>query len=272
MADGYAQATGRPAFLNLHTSAGLGNAIGNLTNAQTNGHAARGHRRPAGLRATSRPTRSSPATSSAWPRPVSQVGPRGAHAAASWARSCAGPSTTPSGPPARSGVREPAHVDARRGGRRAGAAAVAPSCAGRRPAALDELAELLTEPADREAGHRRRPTRSATVRRRRRPGRPGRGARRAGLRRAAPPARRRSRRPTRCTPGCWRRRRPPSGPTLAPYERVLRSSAARPFMVYPYTDGSPLPDGTELIQLSPRSAAARAHLRRPPRRGRRPRA
>lgn len=37
MADGYAQVTGRPAFLNLHTSAGLGNAIGNLTNAQANG-------------------------------------------------------------------------------------------------------------------------------------------------------------------------------------------------------------------------------------------
>src|SRR5688572_6559482 len=37
MADGYAQASGRPAFLNLHTSAGLGNAIGNLTNAQANG-------------------------------------------------------------------------------------------------------------------------------------------------------------------------------------------------------------------------------------------
>jgi benzoylformate decarboxylase len=37
MADGYAQATGRPAFLNLHTSAGLGNAIGNLTNAVANG-------------------------------------------------------------------------------------------------------------------------------------------------------------------------------------------------------------------------------------------
>ena len=36
MADGYAQATGRPAFLNLHTSAGLGNAIGNLTNAVAN--------------------------------------------------------------------------------------------------------------------------------------------------------------------------------------------------------------------------------------------
>src|SRR4051795_13610111 len=36
MADGYAQATGRPAFLNLHTSAGLGNAMGNLTNARAN--------------------------------------------------------------------------------------------------------------------------------------------------------------------------------------------------------------------------------------------
>jgi benzoylformate decarboxylase len=39
MADGYAQATGRPAFLNLHTSAGLGNAVGNLTNARANGTA-----------------------------------------------------------------------------------------------------------------------------------------------------------------------------------------------------------------------------------------
>ncbi|MDQ6698518.1 MAG: thiamine pyrophosphate-binding protein [Actinomycetota bacterium] len=37
MADGYAQFSGRPAFLNLHTSAGLGNAIGNLTNARANG-------------------------------------------------------------------------------------------------------------------------------------------------------------------------------------------------------------------------------------------
>ncbi|MCI3949592.1 MAG: acetolactate synthase [Acidimicrobiales bacterium] len=36
MADGYAMATGRPAVLNLHTSAGLGNAVGNLTNAAAN--------------------------------------------------------------------------------------------------------------------------------------------------------------------------------------------------------------------------------------------
>ncbi|HVM39185.1 MAG TPA: thiamine pyrophosphate-binding protein [Acidimicrobiia bacterium] len=36
MADGYAQATGRPAFVNLHTSAGLGGGVGNLTNALAN--------------------------------------------------------------------------------------------------------------------------------------------------------------------------------------------------------------------------------------------
>jgi len=33
MADGYAQATGRPAFVNLHTAPGVGNAMGGLFNA-----------------------------------------------------------------------------------------------------------------------------------------------------------------------------------------------------------------------------------------------
>jgi len=37
MADGYAQATGRPALVNLHAAAGTGNAMGNLINTQT-GH------------------------------------------------------------------------------------------------------------------------------------------------------------------------------------------------------------------------------------------
>src|SRR5580658_8547381 len=37
MADGYAQATGRPALMNLHAAAGTGNAMGNLVNTQT-GH------------------------------------------------------------------------------------------------------------------------------------------------------------------------------------------------------------------------------------------
>ncbi|MEY2433032.1 MAG: benzoylformate decarboxylase [Acidimicrobiaceae bacterium] len=36
VAEGYAMASGRPSFLNLHTSAGVGNAIGALTNAQAN--------------------------------------------------------------------------------------------------------------------------------------------------------------------------------------------------------------------------------------------
>ena len=37
MADGYAQATRRPSFLNLHTAAGLGNAMGNLSNSRATG-------------------------------------------------------------------------------------------------------------------------------------------------------------------------------------------------------------------------------------------
>ncbi|MGR6924593.1 thiamine pyrophosphate-binding protein [[Actinomadura] parvosata] len=37
MADGYAQATGRPALASLHAEAGLGNAMGNLTNARVAG-------------------------------------------------------------------------------------------------------------------------------------------------------------------------------------------------------------------------------------------
>src|ERR1700709_2306025 len=36
MADGYAQATGRPALLNLHTSAGTGNGMGNIMTAFLN--------------------------------------------------------------------------------------------------------------------------------------------------------------------------------------------------------------------------------------------
>ncbi len=36
MADGFAQATGRPALVNVHTSAGLGNAMGNLITASLN--------------------------------------------------------------------------------------------------------------------------------------------------------------------------------------------------------------------------------------------
>ena len=37
MADGYAQATERPSFLNVHTATGLGNAMGNLSNSRATG-------------------------------------------------------------------------------------------------------------------------------------------------------------------------------------------------------------------------------------------
>jgi benzoylformate decarboxylase len=37
MADGYAQASGKPAFINLHTAGGLGHGMGNLLNAYTSG-------------------------------------------------------------------------------------------------------------------------------------------------------------------------------------------------------------------------------------------
>jgi thiamine pyrophosphate-dependent acetolactate synthase large subunit-like protein len=40
MPDGLAQATGRPALVNLHTAAGTGNAMGNLTNTQSGASAA----------------------------------------------------------------------------------------------------------------------------------------------------------------------------------------------------------------------------------------
>ena len=59
---------------------------------------------------------------------------------------------------------------------------------------------------------------------------------------------------TRCGPACWRRRQPASAPRSRRYERVL-AVGGRAFMVYPYTDGSPLPDGTELVQLSPDPAS-----------------
>src|SRR5919108_5530143 len=36
MADGYAQATGQPTHVNLHTAPGLGNGIGAIFNAQAN--------------------------------------------------------------------------------------------------------------------------------------------------------------------------------------------------------------------------------------------
>ena len=48
MADGYAQASGRPTLVNLHTAPGVGNAMGAILNAQANHSPLARHGRPAG--------------------------------------------------------------------------------------------------------------------------------------------------------------------------------------------------------------------------------
>ena len=239
MADGYAQATGRPAFLNLHTSAGLGNAIGNLTNAQANRHAARRDRRAAGRAPPRRPTRCCPATSSASPRRCRSGRTRCAPSTSS-ARSCAGRSTTPPRRRrARCSCRCAMDLLDEEGDAAACRRRLTGSSAGRSAAGLEELADLLTEPAvgklaivvGDEVAHRGAVGRAW-------PRWPRRSARPCTAARCTPPGC--SRRRTRCGPACCRRRRPASGPTLAAYERVLLIGG-QAFMVYPYTDGSPCP-------------------------------
>lgn len=48
MADGYAQASGETVLVNLHSAAGLGNAMGSLVNARTSRTPLRRHGGPAG--------------------------------------------------------------------------------------------------------------------------------------------------------------------------------------------------------------------------------
>ena len=48
MADGFAQSTGKPALVNVHTAAGTGNAMGNLVAAYQSQHPADRHCGPAG--------------------------------------------------------------------------------------------------------------------------------------------------------------------------------------------------------------------------------
>ena len=58
MADGFAQASGRPTHVNLHTAPGVGNAVGGDLQRPGQQVAAGDHRRPAGRarRSRSRPT------------------------------------------------------------------------------------------------------------------------------------------------------------------------------------------------------------------------
>ena len=186
MADGYAQATGRPAFVNLHTSAGPRQRHRQPHQRPVEPHAAGGDGGPAGL-PPHRHRSAAVRTARGAGRRHREVGPRGAHAPASWARCCGGRSTTPTtrrrgrcscrcpmdqldqdaGPaPAPSTLR----VDER--GRRARGAGRPPHRAG-----------------GRSGGDRGR-RRGGRRRRRAERGRPGGGAGRAGVRRAAPRPRR----------------------------------------------------------------------------------
>ena len=259
MADGYAQATGRPSFLNLHTSAGLGNAVGNLTNAKANGApivVTAGQQDERQLAAD--PLLSGPLVELA--APDLQVEPRGPQPGRAGHDPAAG--VPGRGQAAdRAGVHLAAHGPARAERRRR---------RGGRPAAVHHRHRLR-----RPAASRSWPTCSsgrasggsaivlgdevATA-----------GAQAASPRRwPRPSARRCSARPctaARCsTPRhpLWAGMLAPSAAAiraaLEPFERVLLVGG-QAFMVYPYSPGPPVPEGTELLHLSPDPLPlARAH-------------
>jgi benzoylformate decarboxylase len=245
MADGYAQATGRPAFLNLHTSAGLGNAIGNLTNAQTMGtplvvtagQQHYGHIEADPLLAGDLVGLAAPV--SRWTHEVRSLRELGTIVRRAF-HDAAGP---PAGPvfvslpmstldeEGDAPVPPPSHI-------------VRQTTAG----GLHELAELLTEPAvgklaivaSRDVGASAASDALSDLAEAL--GAPVFAAPLHGSTALAP------------THPLFAGMLAPAAAairaTLAPYERVF-AVGARPFMAYPYTDGSPLPEGTDLIQLCP---------------------
>ena len=221
MADGYAQATGRPAFLNLHTSAGFGNAIGNLTNAQAN-------RTPLVVTAGQQDDRhivADPLLSgdlvglaapvSKWAHEVRSLGELG-----TIVRRAFHDATAP--PPGPVFVSMPMSTLDEEGE----APVPAPSTIERRAvaASLDELAALLTEPAvgrlaivvgdEVERVRRGRPLSPAW---------PRRSAPRCTPARCTPPAS--SPPPIRCGRACSSRRRAPSGPRWRPTSGCSSSAA-----------------------------------------------
>jgi benzoylformate decarboxylase len=245
MADGYAQVTRRPAVLNLHTSAGLGNAIGNLTNAQANttplvvtaGQQDYGHIEADPLLAGDLVGLARPVSKWAHEvRTLRELGTilrRAFHDAA----------TPPAGPVF---VSMPmSTLD------EAGDAPVpTASTIERRTTAehLEELAELLTEASVGSVaivvGDEVAQSGAATA--------VARLAETLGAPVYASPLHSQGVFP----PGhpLWAGMLPPAAAgiraTLAGYRRVFLVGG-RAFMVYPYTDGRPLPDDVELLHLSP---------------------
>jgi benzoylformate decarboxylase len=257
MADGYAQATGRAAFLNLHTSAGLGNAIGNLTNARANGTplvVTAGQQDERHLEYD--PLLSGPLTDlaapiSKWSHEVRSLGELGTILRRAF-HDAAAPPTGPVFVSLRMDILE----------RRGDAEPPPPSLIGRRPVAgdlgaLGELAHLLAEAAPEglaivvgdevaassavdEAVQLAEALGAAVY------GSPLFGS--AVFPRAHP---------------LWAGMLPYSATgvraTLEPYRRVLLVGG-RAFMAYPYTPESPVPPTVELLHLSPDPAQlGRAH-------------
>jgi benzoylformate decarboxylase len=254
MADGYAQATGRPAFLNLHTSAGLGNAIGNLTNAQTTGtplvvtagQQHYGHIETDPLLAGDLVGLARPV--SKWTHEIRTLRELGTV----MRRAFNDATTIPTGPVF---VSLPMSTLDEEGE----APVPGPSRLVRRAVAtdLDELADLLTEPAVGKL--------AIVV---------SRDVATSGGSQALAAVAEALGAPVYSAPLHGSGALPPEHPLfagmlapaaaairamLAPYERLFLVGA-RSFMAYPFTDGSPVPEGTELVQLaSDPNALARNH-------------
>jgi benzoylformate decarboxylase len=245
IAEGYAAATGRPAFLNLHTSAGLGNAIGALTNAQANQtplvvtagqqdyrHIADDPLLAGDLTGLARAV-------SKWTHEVRTPGELGTILRRAFHDSM----SPPRGPVF---VSIPMDLLDDTGDR----PAPSPSTIHRRPVAdaLEELADLLTEPAAGRVGIVASDDVAVSdavdrvVELAEALGAPVHGAALHGS-------------------GVFPPLHPLWAGMLAPAAAAMRSVLSnydrvfligdRGFMAYPYTPGSALPDGTELLHLSP---------------------
>ncbi len=262
MADGYAQATGRPAFLNLHTSAGLGNAIGNLTNAVANGS-------PLVVTAGQQDWRhivTDPLLSGDLVGLArrSRSGSTRCARSTSSARSCGAPSTTPRRrPPGPVFVSLPMSMLDAEGD----LSVPARSEIDRRvvPSDVEALAELLVDV----------PIGSLAIVAGDEVAASGGVAELVALAEALGA-------PVFGAPLHSTAVFPPAHPLyagmlapaaaaihagLAPFRRVL-AVGGHTFMVYPYTPGPALPDTVELLHISPDTASARAHLPDAARRGR----
>jgi len=257
MADGYAQATGRPAFVNLHTAAGLGNAVGNLTNARANGTplvvtaGQQDERHLAADPLLSGPLTELAAPTAKWAHEVRSLGELG-----TMLRRAFVDATKPPAAPVFLSLR----MDLLERSGPAGEVAAPPRSAVRLDAAaggLEELADLLAGPpvgrvaivaGDEVAAAGAQPALAAL-------------AEALGAPVHGSPLH--SRAVFDPTHPLWAGMLAPAAAAihqaLAGYDRVLLVGG-QAFLVYPWSPGSPLPEGVELLHLSPDPAQlGRAH-------------